>query len=205
MIKKRVILFFVQMVLCIFLSIIMTGCGVKDAALVLPLEEGTGLDAVDIVPDETFDLSEGTQGEDKVYIYVYVCGAVVNPGVVKLPEGSRVEAALESVGGFAEDADREYVNLAAKLEDGEKIYFPTTEEAAVLEAERVSAQFGLVNINTADKALLMTLPGIGEARAGDIISYREVNGPFLKKEELKKISGIKENMYRRLEDKIIVQ
>lgn len=205
MIKKRISIFFVQMVLCIFLSIIMTGCGVKDAALVLPLEESPAEDAAGIAPDETVALNEETQTDDRVYIYVYVCGAVVNPGVVELPEGSRVEAALEAAGGFAENAAWEYVNLAAKPEDGEKIYFPTAEEAEALEAERLSAQAGLVNINTADEALLMTLPGIGKSRAGDIIAYREANGPFLKKEELKKVSGIKENMYRKLEDKIIVQ
>lgn len=182
---------------CIFLS----GCGVQDSALVFSVEEST----VDENRASQAVAMQNTTSASEVKIYVYVCGAVVNPGVVELAEGSRVEAALQAAGGFAEDAQREYVNLAAKLEDGEKLYFPTISEAEALAYESYMEQAGLVNINTADVAQLMTLPGIGEARAQDIIDYREIHGAFAEKEDLKNVSGIKENMYKKLADKIVVQ
>ena len=61
-----------------------------------------------------------------------------------------------------------------------------------------------VNINTADKELLMTLPGVGESRAESILSYREENGSFSKEEDIMKVPGIKEGAYQKLKDKICV-
>ncbi len=64
---------------------------------------------------------------------------------------------------------------------------------------------GLVNINTADAAALCTLPGIGESRAQDIISYREANGGFQACEDIMKVSGIKTAAYEKIKDKITVK
>lgn len=188
MIKKR---YSVCVVMGLIWSLTVTGCGVQDAAFVFSVEETE-------VNDAAYTVADMDEAAERATIYVYVCGAVVNPGVVVLPEGSRADAALSAAGGFTENADVEYVNLAARLEDGQKLYFPTIEEAK-------AEQSNLVNINTADAALLMTLPGIGEARARDIISYREEYGLFQKKEDLKKVSGIKDNMYQKLETQITVQ
>ena len=139
-------------------------------------------------------------------IRVYVCGAVMSPGVVSLPEDSRAEDALNAAGGFAENAWREYVNLAERIEDGEKLYFPTLEEAENLAFQETgSAGSGLVNINTADAAALCTLPGIGESRANDIIAYREANGPFGSCEDIMNVSGIKTSVYNKISDKITVK
>ncbi len=121
-------------------------------------------------------------------IRVYVCGAVANPGVVEVAQGSR-----------AEDAGREAVNLADWITDGQMLYFPTKEEAR--QAGTKTAQ-GLVNINTADAAQLCTLPGIGESRAADIIAYRERNGGFDSCEDIMKVPGIKTNVYEKIRDKI---
>lgn len=202
---------------CIFLCAILAGCSAHDSAIVIPIGEaeeesdaaiaGTEMPEGEATQNMYSDGAEQneTPGESEKLIYVYVCGAVVNPGVVELPEGSRADDALQAAGGFAEDAHREYVNLAAKVADGEKLYFPTIEEAEELEAAADAMRSGLVDINAADAALLMTLPGIGEARARDIIDYREQNGDFLTEEDLQKVPGIKENMYAKLRDKIIVQ
>ena len=108
-------------------------------------------------------------------ICVYVCGAVETPGIVFLPEGSRAADALEAAGGFASHAAVDAVNLAAKISDGEKLYFPDCEEYRAQAEKQASASAGLVNINTADAAQLCTLPGIGESRAADIIAYREAD------------------------------
>jgi len=67
-----------------------------------------------------------------------------------------------------------------------------------------STEDGKVNINTADLALLMTLPGIGESKAGSIISYREEHGKFSSIEELMNITGIKEGVYTKIKEHITV-
>ena len=154
--------------------------------------------------------------ESSAQVAVYVCGAVERPGIVYLPEGSRKAEALEAAGGFSEDADRNYVNLAAKIKDEEQIYFPTlaeglVSERLVSEAEKtVPGEAGgkeegaAVNLNTADVAALCTLTGIGEARARDIIRYREQNGRFERREDIMKVSGIKESTYEKIKEQISV-
>lgn len=152
---------------------------------------------------ETVEAGKGADPESKE-IRVHVCGAVVSPGVVSLPEDSRAEDALEAAGGFAEDAWRDYVNLAERVQDGEKLYFPTLDEKESLPVQEATGD-GLVNINTADVAALCTLPGIGEARARDIIAYRETNGAFESCEDIMKVSGIKDSVYSKISDKITVR
>lgn len=148
-------------------------------------------------------------GSTKASIFVHVCGAVARPGVVELPEGSRADDALHAAGGFLEDAARDFVNLAARVEDGQKLYFPAKEEAEELMAAAKTSQQaetakedGTVNINTADKEKLCTLPGIGESRAEDIIAYREKNGGFGRIEEIMNVPGIKEGAYDKLKARI---
>lgn len=138
------------------------------------------------------------EAPEKGFIRVYVCGAVASPGVVEVPQGSRVEDALLAAGGFTEAAGREAVNLADWIRDGQMLYFPTEEEQ---QAQRESGD-GLVNINTADAAQLCTLPGIGESRAADIIAYREKNGGFASCEDIMKVPGIKTSVYEKIRDKI---
>lgn len=216
MIRNR---YFVNVAICcMMLWCMMTGCGVRDAALTIPVEEpermnvhteSTADSTTDFAIEATYEsgvfgnISEDVRTE-QVMIYVYVCGAVNEPGVVELPEGSRADAALEAAGGFTEDAQTDYVNLAAKVSDGEKLYFPNEEEVAQQKRTEQAKQDGMVNINTADLATLMTLPGIGESKAQDIISYREEHGEFLEKEDLKKIPRIKENVYAKLCEKIVL-
>ena len=170
--------------------------GVESAELSAGTEDGSGEDG-----------REGEQGAEKV-ILVHVCGAVENPGVVSLPEGSRAQDALDAAGGFSENAGRDFVNLAEPVQDGQKLYFPTTEEARASAAQGSALQEagdGRVNINTADAAALCTLPGIGEARARDIIAYRDANGAFESCEDIMKVSGIKNSVYNRICDKIKVK
>ncbi|MBR1771446.1 MAG: ComEA family DNA-binding protein [Lachnospiraceae bacterium] len=135
---------------------------------------------------------------------VYVCGAVRAPGVVKLPPGSRVCDALEAAGGFDEQAETRAVNLAALVTDGQQIYFPTVEDTWSAESNGTDAD-RRVNINTADEALLCTLPGIGEARAQAIIAYRNEQGAFRKVEDIMQVSGIKEAAFEKIRELITVQ
>lgn len=193
--KKVNSIFYVIMVS----AFVFSACGVSDKALVLTGDEGTETRSPVVTSEE-----EGGNSSEQM-IYVYVCGAVQNPGVVELPQGSRAADALEAVGGLLESAQSDYVNLAARLEDAQKLYFPTEEEAKILAQEELMAASGLVNINTAGTEQLCTLPGIGEARAKDIIAYREQNGAFQSKEEIMQVSGIKQSAYEKIQDYITVE
>lgn len=141
-------------------------------------------------------------------IPVYVCGAVNAPGVYYLPAGSLKKDALDMADGFAEDASREYVNLAETVSEGEQIYFPTLSEIEawnpIYNILGDSAEDGRIAINSATKEQLMTLPGIGESKAEAIISYREQHGAFNKPEDLLNVSGIKDGVYQRIKDYIVV-
>lgn len=141
--------------------------------------------------------------EEERTILVYVCGAVVEPGVVELPEDSRVVDALALAGGMTGEADENYVNLAQKLADGEKIYIPTCQETGEWKQQEFREK--LININTADKDELCELSGIGESKAEDILAYRKKHGEFKTKEELMKVPGIKESLYEKITDKITVE
>lgn len=196
-----------------FLTMILTGCAGKDEAIVLipsgeSAAELTALEAAEQAA-ETGTSDAVLQGEKTAMaqpqkVYVYVCGAVQSPGVVEVPEGSRAEEALALAGGMTPEADPFYVNLAETVTDGQKLYFPTVSEAVELESTVKALEAGLVNINTASVEELCTLPGIGASRAADIVRYREQNGAFQTKEDIMKVSGIKQNAYDKLCDKITV-
>lgn len=144
------------------------------------------------------------QLESKGTICVYVCGAVERPGVVELPLGSRADDAVKAAGGMTQEADSAYVNLAAFVEDGEKLFIPTVTEAQELSQQQETEAQRLININTADAAALCTLPGIGESRAADILLYREEHGAFESIEDIMKVPGIKNNAFEKIRDKISV-
>lgn len=140
-------------------------------------------------------------------VCVYVCGSVKKPGVYELLEDARIVSAIALAGGFTKDASREAVNQAEQVKDGQQIYVPTKKEAGKQKSgssESGSAQDKRVNLNSASKEDLMTLSGIGEAKASDIISYREENGGFEKPEDIMKIRGIKQGIYSKIKDMITV-
>lgn len=186
------------------LMLFLCGCGQGAEGALLIGEEALNPSCQEEPESIRSGAEEALRESPTEMVSVYVCGAVRNPGVVELPADSRVEAALEAAGGFDGEAAPEAVNLAAKVTDGEMLYFPTRQEADVRQQEREAAQAGLININTADAAALCTLPGIGEARARDIISCRESEGPFESWEDIMKVPGIKDSVYEKIKDKITV-
>lgn len=134
-------------------------------------------------------------------IYVYICGHVNSPGVVKCQSGMRLYEAVELAGGADDSADMSLVNLAEPVNDGERIYIPSYgEDIPVMEEETK----GLININKATAEELMTLPGIGSSRAADIVSYRTDNGRFQTIEDIMKVSGIKEAAFNKIRNYICV-
>lgn len=202
---KRYLLI-IEVFLLFFIAL--CGCKSDDLESVLELESAVGSESESTAElkdsAELHSTTDSTEREPK-YIYVYVCGAVEQPGVVKLIPGSRGEMAVLEAGGMTADADSTYVNLAAKLEDGEKLFIPTKEEATSLELEQQTIENGIININTAELEALCTLPGIGESRARDIIMHREKNGRFEHIEDIMKVSGIKTNAFEKMKDKIAIE
>lgn len=150
---------------------------------------------------------------EKEMIIVHVAGAVVEPGVYYLEKGSRVFQAIEKAGGPLEEADLERINLAQPLMDGQQVYIPAFlpagEEAQLAGAvtfrsEAYLNQSRKININTASKAELETLPGIGAVKAQNIIKYREEHGYFQRIEDITRVNGIGEKTFENIKDLITV-
>lgn len=196
--------------LAIVVLLSLTACGSKGILVETMEEEGTeavfGEISANASDSDAADTEDVVASEDT--ITVYVCGAVVQEGVYELPAGSRISDALLMAGGYDENALHGYVNLAERLEDGERIYFPDYQELEELGIVPISStessESGLVNINTADAEMLKTLPGIGDAKAADIIAYREEHGAFSSIEDIKNVSGIGESIYNRISSGITV-
>ena len=153
-----------------------------------------------------------TEAMDPAFV-VHVCGEVANPGIYELPAGSRIYEAVKAAGGFTENAEEESVNLASPIEDGVQIRIYSKDEAETLAAGAApfdgfeasgEGKEPVVNLNTATKEELMTLSGIGESRAEDIIRYREENGGFQNIEDIMKVSGIKDAAFQKIKDRITV-
>jgi len=165
------------------------------------------------------------------FICVYVCGAVNAPDVYTLDPNARIADAVKIAGGLREDAGEEYINLASRLSDGQKIYVPTKEEVmnALENGEEyigsvvniTSNGSGMnqtgsgnqvyqnktdtrVNINTAGVEELKTIPGVGDSKANKIIEYRNINGRFNTIEDIMLIAGIKDGMFNKIKDYICV-
>lgn len=150
------------------------------------------------------DSSEEIESDEESSIYVYICGQVQNPGVYELRAGSRVYEAVEAAGGMTESAADTYLNQAQKLEDGQQIQVLSKEEAEGENGSKASQDpdDGKVNLNTASREELMTLNGIGEAKAEAILRYREEKGGFQSVEEVKQVEGIKDGVYHKIKEQI---
>lgn len=202
----------------------LAGCSSRPELAVVGIEEesrGSGEDAtggLDLAAETAGGRTE-TVAQTEAVIAVYVCGAVNCPGVYELKESARVYQAVEAAGGFRADADQEWVNQAQFLQDGGKIRIYTRQETDEMRQEGLEegsipqedgpgetgeAETGLVNLNTATLEELMTLPGIGEAKAQAVIAYREEQGGFSSIEDIMQISGIKEAVFSKIKDRITV-
>ena len=143
-------------------------------------------------------------------VYVYVCGAVNAPGVYELKKDARVFEAITLAGGMTAEAAPEAVSQARTVADGEQIYVPTVREvqmqgSGVEDIVTGNADVsGKVNINTAGKEELMTLTGIGEAKAQSSLDYREEHGKFGSIEDLMLIEGIKEGVFNKIKEDITI-
>lgn len=156
-------------------------------------------------------------------LYVDVKGVVKQPGMYRFETGMRVADAIAKAGGTLPEADLDQINLAQPLSDGSAVIIPAKgSSAAVVSGQQTVAlaPYGVssgpmnsqsggkepsINVNTATAEELTTLPGIGQARAKAILSYRTEKGGFRSVEELKEIEGIGDKMFERIKDRVRIQ
>ena len=180
---------------------------------------------------EEVKLEKKEEKKQEIDIYkVDIKGEVNTPGIYSLTSDSRVIDVIEKAGGLTEQADTSVINLSKKINDEMVIIIYSEEEVREFEKTKEKEKqveekciqkddnslkndacittntmpTGKVNINTASKEELMTLNGIGEAKANDIIKYRETNGNFETIEDIKKIEGIGDSIFAKIQEDITV-
>lgn len=142
---------------------------------------------------DTLEANENNENQEEIQeakIIVHVTGAVKQEGIVEVKENARINDVIQEAGGLTDDADLDSVNLAYIVEDGQKIYIPSKmdnheqlDDGDVMSvipgveknANQEDTKNGLININTADVNKLKEIPGIGDATAQKIITYRKEN------------------------------
>lgn len=203
--KNSIIIFALQLVIALLVGCSDIG---EDGLIDLSQEEENASDMA--VADISMENDEESDPQENL-ICVHISGAVVNPGLYELVEGSRLYDGVMAAGGFTDDAAVEYSNLAEVLLDGVKYHIysnddiesgAVNESGPLLESHYNTA--GQLNINLATADELMELSGIGESKALAIIEYREQNGSFGSIEEVMNVSGIGEGLFSRIQDSITV-
>lgn len=222
-IKKSIkYLFWALLFCCMFLygcdseaakdEVVMKLSGEEERELAQISTDKMSMTTIDPLKETTIDSKESQ------FLYIYVCGAVNNPGVYQLESGSRIYEAVEMAGGLTKEADQTCLNLAREILDGEQVVILTKQEVEQLQeaghyipgqgdkdgTKAQGSSTGLININTATVAELTTVSGIGESRAQAIITYRETYGAFRSVEDIKKVDGIKDGLFAKIKDKITV-
>ncbi len=153
------------------------------------------------------ETSETTVTEVSSNIYVYVCGEVNCPGVYEIERGSILNDAVELAGGLTDNAAAEDIDLVMVLNENISVKIPSYDDidtsVITIGNDPDEDKSGLININTADRQTLMTLPGIGESTADAIIDYRSSH-VFEKEEDLMNVQGIGESKFNKVRSMICV-
>lgn len=206
--------------ICIFLSIL---CVFLLVFLLVPKEQEE--------EKPVFETEE--KEEEKEEYFIDVKGAVQKEGVYQLSKNARIKDAIDKAGGLLENANTKYINLGKKITDEMVLIIYTNEEIqkviegssiisieknctcptitndGCLEKEKTvtnkkeKEDGSIININTATKEQLQTLPGIGSSKALLIMTYREKT-PFQKIEDIKNIKGIGDSIFDKIKDRITV-
>ena len=204
----------------------------SDEVYVLNEEENTSKNTEDTINkndgadnSSSSNSNEANKSEKDVEvkeITVYISGQVAKEGVVTLSSDKRLADAVEKLGGLTKNADTNNINLAMKLEDEKHYIIP--KEGEVIQnnsdstqvtsnkdnnssnnATQSDSQGSKININTADLKQLDDIPGVGEATANKILSYRDENGEFKSIEEIKNVNGIGDKKFENMKDLICVK
>ena len=152
-------------------------------------------------------------------------GYVNIPGIYEIKKEDRINTAVEKAGGFKKGYSIKNINLASKLEDGDKIYIPSVEEdkqnsslntsnniekrTGIIRSEKITdssnnGSTGKININKASQSELKQINGIGDSTANKIIDYRENVGKFKKIEDIKEVKGIGDAKFEAIKNRITI-
>lgn len=153
-------------------------------------------------PAATAAVEPETAAAEPELIVVSVAGAVREPGIVELEEGSRVADAIEAAGGLSDGADPGFLNLARVVSDGDMVAVPDASADPATAGDSGGSAGGLVNVNVADEQTLSSLTGIGPVLAERVVAYREANGSFQSVDELSEVQGIGSNLLEQLRDQV---
>jgi competence protein ComEA len=155
------------------------------------------------------------------HIVISVVGKVANPGLVTLADGARVADAVQAAGGVLPGTDVTALNLARKLADGEQIYVgipvppgaadpppdpatPSDAGTSTKSKKGKAAPDQKVDLNTASAGDLETLPGVGDATAQRIVTWRSQHGSFNSIDQLRDVGGIGQGKFAKLKDLVTV-
>lgn len=184
------------------------------------MDIGTEADVPTVIrTDETTAITETIQTEDtRRMVSVYICGEVNNPGVYEIEAGTILNDVVMMAGGLTPQAASETIDLVYTIDANVSVYIPAQGQESV-DSEYIRAPeqtlwgniaedsgpdaASMVNINSASREQLMTLPGIGAVTADAIIEYREQN-PFARIEDIMNVSGIGEAKFNSIRDFICV-
>ncbi|MBW3620625.1 MAG: ComEA family DNA-binding protein [Actinobacteria bacterium] len=187
--------------------------GVVAVAVLATWTRTGGAGPVAAVPVAGSVLAPSDDGTGPGDVTVHLAGAVVTPGVLTLPAGSRVADAVRAAGGVTPDADPDALNLARELIDGERVVVP------LLGAPSLGASAGTetdgdgpgdgpgegrIDLNRATATELEALPGVGPVLAGRIVAHREEHGPFAEVGQLRDVPGIGERTFQSLAELVTV-
>lgn len=157
--------------------------------------------------------------------YIDIKGSVKNPGVYEFKKNDRVIDAINMAGGLLKNANTSNINLSQKLTGEMVIYVMNNSEIKngskviscdtkcktevievnnCVEENNIEKSNDKININTATIEQFTSISGIGEAKAKNIIEYRNSNGNFKSIEDIKNISGIGEALFNKIKDNITV-
>lgn len=139
-----------------------------------------------------------TNVESNKTLIIDLKGAIRLPNIYAVKEGTILYELIKLAGGLDKDADVSNVNLALVLKENQMISIPYKKS---IENNNTSS---LININTASVESLCTIPGIGTAKANNIINYRNNNGYFITIEDIKKVNGISETLFNKIKEYICV-
>lgn len=227
----RIYMFYVKrnvIILCLCASIFLCACAAKEVVM-LNAESGEinctsiedeqlnsfdeNLQDYNLANKETENeiLNERQDLKQENYVYVYITGEILHPGVYQLVEDARIYEVLVEAGGYTPEADESACNLAGKVSDGMQIHIPNRENS---EDKREIIIGGLqtteetsekINLNEASLSGLTDIPGIGTVKAEAIIAYREQYGPFQSIEDIMQVEGIKNGTYEKIKEYIDVK
>jgi competence protein ComEA len=158
--------------------------------------------------DEAIAKNSSVSDEKNSEIFVYISGAVHKPGVFKAPSNARVFDIVAMAGGLTAEADVAKINLAQSVKDGMHIH--VVDKPLVSNENTIAAGTGKpklgnkVNINSANKSELDTLPGVGPGLADRILEYRQTNGGFREIDELRNVPGIGANKFEKIKEKVSI-